>query len=526
MDIYESYFTEHLRLFPVAATFLGDHRWDDRFENVYSAEHQSRHRAMLCRYLSRLPRRSGDDLEVEAFRYALEMELESFAHPLHLLPLSQMHNVFLDMTEVVLNHQVLGTASDLEALRRRMREFHRAAHTQIERLKEGMNARIVLPRVVAEQVVEQLQTLLRDRPYTTRSLPQRLARGVRDVMESTFTPALRRTIAFLRETYLPACRETVGCAALPGGVAMYDYLVRRNTTLRRVSVAALHRVGVRETARIAAEKKALAATLPIKDLKNGFVKSSRREVLGMYRAQQRRIAARVLPDNFGDLHPRHDYVVKAVPRHEEASQSTAYYVAPSMDGRRPGAFYVNLRNLSEHPSHKAEVLSLHEGSPGHHFQIALAMEGDTPKYRVHGGWDAYVEGWGLYVEGLGEYADGYGRLGKYDYELMRAIRLIVDTGLHRMGWSAKRCRDMFRRLTDMTDSEIDAEIHRYIAMPGQALSYKVGELHILDARRRYLEGRADVCAAVREFHHRVLAAGPLPLWLLDKVLTDSAPSHF
>ena len=527
-DIYETYFQSYLQLFPITATFLGQPKWDDRFTDIYSREHRMENMTLLHSTLEELEvfEMTGVTLEHRAFRYALEMTLEGYQYPLECLPLSQMNNIFLVMTEIIRDYQKIGTHRELKRFRRRMREFRTAADSQVGCLLEGMQRGIVLPRVIAEQVQTQLHTLLRDKPYLKREVPSRLRKAFRRILDKYFTPAIQYTIMFMDQYYLPMCRETLGYGSLPGGDAMYDYLARLHTTLEKIDVHEIHGMGISETARILEEKETLAKTLPIQDLMNHkeFIPSSREEILELYRAEQKEIAHEILPYYFGTLRPIQDYDIKAVPDYSEEFQTTAYYMPPSLDKSQKGTFYVNLRNLKEHPTYKTEVLSLHEGNPGHHFQIAISLDLGIPNYRAYGDWNAYFEGWGLYTETLGTYRDGYGRLGKYDYELMRSIRLIVDTGIHEMGWSVDKCRDLFRSCTDLVESEIDAEIYRYIAMPAQALSYKIGELHILRNRAEYFKIHGEGKTQYQQFHRNIIEAGPLPLWLLghneqDEIVT-------
>ena len=236
----------------------------------------------------------------------------------------------------------------------------------------------------------------------------------------------------------------------------------------------------------------------------------------------------ILPKYFGNLFPKEDYLIKPVPKFNEEFSSTAYYMPPSIDNKRNGVFYVNMRNLHEHPIYNQEVLTLHEGNPGHHFQISLAQNNSKiPKFRSFdpGLLNAFIEGWGLYCETLGEYRDGYSLMGRYNFEIMRAARLVIDTGIHSFGWTFKRARKFLGDVTNLPESELDVEIYRYISIPGQALSYKIGEIAILEARDKYLASKTDNNRdndnendKLIEFHQKLIDLGPLPLWLLNSAL--------
>lgn len=521
-SIYERYFRDHLAAFPLTATLLGEHRWDGECTDIYSEEHHQAYQMTLQRYSKELEQLVGDNLpniEQRAFRYQLDMSLESYDYSFELLPISQMNNIYTMMTELIRDYQTVTDTKGLEQLRSRMKGFQNLANSLNKRLLQGMKEGIVQPKCITEQVIQQLETLLQDQPYLDKPVPDSIRPSFQRLMNRRFTPAIEETLEFLKKYYLHLSRDTIGYGNLPNGKAMYKFLLRQNTTREDLSVEDVHQIGISETSRILTAKEALADTLPIKDLMgNGdFVLKSREAVLEMYRAEQDRIHRDILPRYFGSLAPKRDYKIEAVPKYTEEFQSTAYYIPPSLDGARQGTFYVNLRNLEEHPTYKAEVLSLHEGNPGHHFQIALSVDRGVPNYRAYGDWTAFFEGWGLYTENLGDYRDGYSKLGKYNYELMRSIRLVVDTGIHMMGWSVEKCRGLFKSATDLVESEIDAEIYRYISMPGQALSYKIGEKSILDIRDAFLEkhrgdqGRKN---AIQAFHQKLLLTGPLPLGLL------------
>jgi uncharacterized protein (DUF885 family) len=427
------------------------------------------------------------------------MDLEAYDHPFHLLPIDQMNNVFLIMVECLLEHQPMETHTHMTDLSKRLAEFQVAVVSLLECLQEGIRTRVVLPRLICRQVIQQLQTLLNDKPYLKRQTP--LRDKYLTSVRRYFLPAVRNTLSFLEGTYLGACRRSVGYTSLPNGPAMYDYLVRLHTTLLSYDDKSMYARAYNETRRLFREKQQLSRRLPSQPVE---LPSSREEAIEWYEEQKRLVNETVLPKYFGTLRPQEDYEIRSVPSYMEEFSSTAYYTPPSLDGTRRGTFYVNTRNLSEHPRHKLEVLTLHEGNPGHHFQIALSMDLGIPRYRVFSNWNAYIEGWGLYCETLGEYKDGYSRLGKYDYELLRSIRIIVDLGIHKYGWSLRVCRRLLATYTDLAATEIDAEVSRYVAMPGQALSYKVGEWSILALRS----------GSIQEFHKRILRAGPLPLWLL------------
>ena len=417
--------------------------------------------------------------------------------------------------------QPLKTQEDLDRFRERMREFSNSVPSLLARMREGAETGIVLPREITSQIIDQLQLLDKTRPYLEASNSEHF----QDTMNRYFIPNLTSCLQFIKEYYLPRSRDSIGLTDLPNqvGERMYRYLVSFHTTRDNLGSDEIHRIGLGEVERILEESEALRDTLPIPDFEDNpkFYPKSRGKVLEMYRKVKRRIARDVLPYFFGKLRPKQDYTIKAVPKYREKYAAGAYYQSPSLDGKRGGVFYANLSNIKEHPTYCAEALCLHEGNPGHHFQLTLAQEYKVPHFRQFAGWTSFTEGWGLYSETLGSYRDKYSMMGRYEYELIRAARLVIDTGIHYYGWDYPTSYQFMRKIfPKMEDSEIKRVIYRYCATPGQALAYKIGELAILEIRKKIVEVEGDSEATLQRFHKRLLRIGPVPLSLLEKYMLD------
>ena len=348
-----------------------------------------------------------------------------------------------------------------------------------------------------------------------------------NLIQTGILPAYQRFARFFNEEYLPACHETVGAWALPNGRAFYDYRVAHYTTTT-LSADEIHQIGLDEVARIRSLMDEVIAEVQFDGSFEEFLHFLRtdpqfyfetgEEILREYR----NIAKRIDPELvklFGKL-PRMPYGVKAIPAASAPDTTTAYYFPPAADGSRAGYFYANLYRPEVRPKYEMEALTVHEAMPGHHLQIALAQElGDLPEFRRFNGYTAFVEGWGLYSESLGDelglYTDPYSRFGQLTYEMWRAVRLVVDTGLHAKGWSRQQAIDYFKANAGKAEHDIINEIDRYIAWPGQALAYKIGELKI-QALRREAEQALDEQFDIRGFHDTVLGAGAIPLNLLER----------
>jgi len=400
---------------------------------------------------------------------------------------------------------------------------------------------IVHPRVVMAKVVPQLDALIavdtetsvfhgpvemipRDWPAADRF---RLKVAIGILIEEDLNPAYARLRDFIRDEYLPACRETVGWSSLPGGAEWYASEVRRHTTTA-LSPAEIHAIGLAEVARIRAGMEQVMREVGFKGTLAEFFRYVQREpafyfaspadVLTAFERLKKQIDAE-LPRLFS-VTPKADYEVRAVEAFRAASAAGGSYQGPSADGARPGIFYVNTYNLKAQPIYGIETLSLHEAAPGHHFQVSIQQElTGLPRFRRFEGNVAYDEGWALYSESLGRelglFSDPMQWYGRLSDEMLRAMRLVVDTGLHAEGWSRERAIRYMQDNSSLAASDVEAEVERYIVMPGQALGYKIGDLRIQALRRRAEESlgsRFDV----REFHAAVLTDGALPMDVLEK----------
>jgi uncharacterized protein (DUF885 family) len=340
-------------------------------------------------------------------------------------------------------------------------------------------------------------------------------------------PAYQKLYAYLLRDYLPAGRKEIGASTMPDGEAYYAHEIRRHTTTSKTA-REIHETGLAEVARIRRQMEEIIRKVRFKGGFDDFVKFLRTDARFYYKTAAdllegyRDICKRVDPELirlFGTL-PRTPYGVIPTPDFEAPTSTTAYYRPGSPEGARPGYFVANTYRLETRPKYEMEALAIHEAVPGHHLQISLAQElTGVPKFRRHGGFTAFVEGWGLYSESLGDemgfYADPYSKFGQLTYEMWRAVRLVVDTGMHAFGWSRQRAIDFMKANTAKTEHDITVEIDRYIVWPAQALAYKTGELKIKELRARAqkeLGERFDL----RKFHDAVLLAGALPLDLLEK----------
>ena len=546
--LFEAYFEETLRLNPVLATSIGDPRYNDRFEVSISPEWRARAEKLDRDYLERVkaidPKLlSGQDLlSYEIFRAGRELDLEGYRYPSHLIPLNQFYSTpnFFAQLGSGGGLQPFETVKDYDDFLKRLDGFVAWTDQAIVNMREGIAKGYTLPRVLGERVLPQLQAHVVAKPEDSlyfgpvRDMPadfsaadrERLTAAYRAAIETKVVPSYRRLHDFRRDEYLPKSRTSVGLDALPDGKAWYEYNVRDVTTTD-YTPAQIHEIGLSEVARIRGEMKGVMEKVGFKGTLDEFfvflntdpqfVHPSREALVQGYVDIKNRVNPE-LPRLFETL-PKADYEVRAVEPFREKSAAGGSYQAASEDGSRPGIFYANAYDLKARPKWAMEALSLHEGNPGHHFQITLQREQkDLPKFRRFGGYTAYSEGWGLYAESLGPelglYVDPYQYFGMLEGELFRAIRLVVDTGLHSKGWTREQVLDYIEENSATSEARRVSETERYIAIPGQALAYKIGQLKILELRsraQRELGDRFDL----RKFHTVILADGPLPLDVLE-----------
>jgi uncharacterized protein (DUF885 family) len=547
-ELVDAYFEDYLRLNPLVATSIGDPRYDDRFEVSISSEWRVRAERTEVEYLAKVrridkSRLAGQDLlTYQVFESARERELEGFQFPGYLIPLNQFYSV--PNTFALLGsgngQQPFKTPEDYEKFLRRLDGFVAWTDQAIVNMREGIVRGYTLPKVLTERTLPQLQAQVVARPEDSvywgpiRNMPasfsaedrERITVEYRGAIEGKVVPTYRRLHDFMRDEYLPHCRTTDGMGALPDGDRWYRYRVRQVTTTD-LTPEQIHQIGLSEVKRIQGEMGAVMKQVGFQGSLDEFFRFLNNDPQFVWPSAEALIAGYVdiknrvdpqLPKLFGVL-PKADYEVRAVEPFREKSAAGGSYQAASEDGSRPGIFYANTYDLKARPKWAMEALSLHEGNPGHHLQISIAREQkELPKFRRFGGYTAYSEGWALYAESLGPdlgmYKNPYNYFGRLEGELFRAIRLVVDTGLHAKGWTREQVLAYIDENSATSEARRVAETERYMAIPGQALAYKIGQMRISELRgraERELGPRFDI----RRFHDAILVDGALPLDVLE-----------
>lgn len=544
--LFAEYWDDELRAGPLEATFLGDHRYDDRLADLSDAAHEARvkrdreHRQALEKIAP--DKLSADErIDREVLRFTLDDRIEGERFRDRLIPITQQDGIHLQFAQSV-NFHPSATVGDLENYVRRLHAFPRLVDQTIALMRQGMAEKRMPPRITMAKVVPQLRDLapkkpeesplwgivakLKDWPEADRD---HATVAVRQAIADKVSPAYAKLAAFVETDYLPACRESVGLWDSPEGDVHYAFRARSFTTTT-LSPEQIHEVGLTEMARIREAMEAIRKKVGFTgDLKAFFQKlkddpklknQSEEEILGRYRAIFEAIDAK-LPDLFGHL-PRTDYGIRPIEAYRAKAAAAGYYYPAPEDGSRPGYFYVNTSDPTSRTTYTMQALAYHEGVPGHHLQFSLAMEvPGRPAFRKFGYVPAFSEGWGLYSEGLprevGLYTDPYAEFGQLEYSAWRAGRLVVDTGLHQKRWSRDQAITYLEENTAVPRIEIVSEVDRYIAWPGQALAYKIGELKIREIRAQ-AERRLGTKFDVRAFHDRLLSLGSVPLSVLERFM--------
>jgi uncharacterized protein (DUF885 family) len=529
---------------PTWASSLGDRRWNDRWPDISAEAIQKRqdHARTALQTLNKIDRASlspADQLNYDLFKKETEADIAGFKFRMHLLPIHQREGI---QTEDELGERLrFETLKDYEDWIARLRAFPAYMDQTIALMREGVKAKVLWPRKVLERVPTQLDKQIVPDPEESpffkplTKFPSeistadrdRLAKAAREAIDDAVIPAFEKLKGYFTSEYLPASFPQVGVWQMPEGAELYTYLARRSTTTD-LTPQQIHEKGLSEVARIRAEMEKITKQVGFTGTLQEFFTKLRtesqfyyktpEELLEAYRAMSKRIDPNLV--KVFKTMPRMPYGVIPIPDKIAPDTTTAYYSQPAADGSRAGHYYVNLYKPETRPKWEMMALSLHEAVPGHHFQIALAMElGEIPKFRRFGGYTAFVEGWGLYAESLGEdmdlYDDPYSKFGQLVYEMWRAVRLVVDTGMHQMKWDRQKAIDYFIANAAKSENDIVNEIDRYLIMPAQALAYKIGELKIKELRARAKRELGDKFE-IREFHDVVLLSGAVPLDILER----------
>ncbi|MFL6466928.1 MAG: DUF885 domain-containing protein [Pyrinomonadaceae bacterium] len=528
---------------PTFASFLGDKRYNDRWadQSIAAFDRRQQYRIGILGRIKKINRGQlspTDQLNYDLFQKDLEEAIEGNRFHAYLMPLSQSGGIQTqdELAEFISFDKV----KDYEDWIARLNAFPGYMDQTIALMRQGQEEKVLRPSVVMGRVPAQIDKQIVSDPEKSsfyapfKSFPkdisaadqQRLREAGKAAIAANVVPTYRKFKDYFVREYLPASLPEAGVWQLPNGAEYYAFLARSYTTTK-LTPEQIHQKGLTEVARIRGEMEKIKTQVGYRGSLQDFFKYLRtdkkffyktpEELLDAYRALTRRVDPELVKV-FKTL-PRTPYGVVSIPENIAPDTTTAYYNSPAADGSRAGRYYVNLYKPEVRPKWEMMALSLHESVPGHHLQLALQQElGELPNFRKYGGYTAFVEGWGLYAESLGEemglYDDPYSKFGQLTYEMWRAVRLVVDTGMHYYKWDRQKAIDYFKENAAKTDQDIVNEIDRYISDPGQALAYKIGELKLKELRARAKLALGERFS-VREFHDVVLLSGALPMDILE-----------
>ena len=556
--ILDNYYEDGLKLNPLSATWAGDSRYNNSFPNTLTDEYKNELKSYYKGYSDKIAQYNDADLSETdkmskaVLKWECDINLERLNFREELLPIDQFSSVNLIIGQFASGSsaQPFKTVEDYNNWLERLDGYLKWLDTAEIRMKEGIDSGYVLPKSLIIKILPQLKSLTETDPgkqlfYTpVRNFPasftdqekQELTKAYTEMITGKIIPAYKKLLNFMSTDYLAAGRETSGIDAIPNGQAYYNYLIKYYTTTN-MTADEIHQLGLSEVARISSEMEKVKTEVGYKgDLKSffDFVRNNKKlmpftepqQVIDHFYAIEKKEMPQI--DKLFDLKPKTLFEVKRTEAFREKSAS-AEYNPGSLDGTRPGIFYVPIPDVTKYNICSDESLFLHEAIPGHHFQISLTQESKTlPMFRKTLWYSAYGEGWALYCESLGKelglYTDPYQYFGMLSEEMHRAIRLVVDTGIHSKGWTREQAINYSLDREAESKDAITAEIERYMSIPGQALSYKIGQLKIRELRTMAENGLGNKFD-IRQFHNQVLETGCIPLALFEDYMNKWIASY-
>ncbi|UCH80597.1 MAG: DUF885 domain-containing protein [Nitrospiraceae bacterium] len=548
-DFLKKYWEYVLEQNPAFATYIGDHRYNSRLDDLseVSIDKQADHIKGLLSEAENMDEsilNDDDRLNLHLIKKSISNQIRMHTFKTHYIPLDQMQGPHLDFPQIIEFHP-FRNVRDARDYIARLHAYPTQIDQVIELLRQGIKHKITAYKKVIENTMVQVETFSQFTPEQSPLFTpvkklnnilsdqdlQEITVAIKDAISSHVTPAYRKLFDYLSRDYIDRCREKEGLWALPDGNEMYRFYAEYHTTTS-LSPEEIHSKGKSEVARISRgineimEEVGFSGTIRefadyVKNRKDLYPENGD-EILECYRDILTHMDKK-LPDFFGHL-PKASYDIKAIEGYREQAAPAAYYYPPPKDFSRPGYFYANTFKPEQRPKFIMEALAYHEAVPGHHLQIAIMQEQkEMPDFRRHEGSTAFIEGWALYAEKLsremGFYQNVFSEYGRLLMEIWRAVRLVVDTGLHHYKWTRDEAIAYCRENSGEEEHEIEVEVDRYIAMPGQALAYKIGELRILELREK-ARNTLGPSYDIRLFHDRLLEKGALPLYELERIMTD------
>lgn len=516
--MFDRYFNDVLKITPSFASFLGDRSRDGEVEISISPEFRNQHLSLLYKYRTLLdkyePSTPEEDIDSLLLGYTLKTEFDSLEYQYHLLPISSFNNFITEFTFMDVTMYPKNTKQQLARHKCYMRYIEQA----VTNMREGMRKGYVLPKIICYRVMEDIDAYLEKKSYLVND-------KLKAFFEREYRPCIENFLHFMRYEYYQQCRDTIGIYDVPKGKKMYMNDLIQSNTLKMLP-SEIFQLGKREVRRITMELKKLIPMIypndprmdvlifihKMRDNPKYYLKDGK-AIFEIFKKTQEQLRQTLVRDNFYDqVRP---YEMRKVPKMMEMSAAGAFYYPGN--AKRPGRFYINVRDPKENPLYAVETLTIHEGEPGHHYQFQYMLDKKLPLHRIFGvEGNSFAEGWALYVESLSESIDPITQFGRLTYEMFRAVRCVVDPGIHYYKWSYDKALRYMKRYLAMKESELESELYRYICIPGQATSYKVGEKFFLRMRNIYLKNNPH--KTIKDYHQLILENGVLPLEVVEKII--------
>ena len=528
MPIYDKYFDEYINLTPSLNDYLNLSKYKflkNKLENPYSLEYKFKNIELFNKYISKLNKIKYPTIYEHVLYYICTENLKYYNYKFNLTPINHQENLIYDLLECANGNgiYIFYNKSDYSKFIDKISIFSEIVDSIITNMTNGIKHKYTLPKIMTSKLIAQLKDLITNKSYINSNIKFKLDFDFNKKCGEIFKPPIIKLIDFLETEYLNQCRNTIGMCYQPNGYNEYKYLIKLSTTLDNIKADDIHKYGLQEVTRIYSEMNKIKDKMnfngTLKEF-NNFLRQkkdinfkSSEELLQSYKDEIQSINRTIMKTQFHD-NIKGRCKILGIPKYNEEYSPEAYYIPSDIERQRSAKFYINLKNIKNNSKMEVESLTLHETLPGHHYQITYVNENDNiPLFLKAYNNDAYQEGWALYCENLGKYKTYESYFGKLILELLRAIRLVVDTGIHYYGWSYSKAFKYIKKYSFDSDENIKSQIDRYIVLPTQALSYKIGEKIILELKSKFKKKGGNS----KDFHRKILEHGPLPLEMLIKL---------
>ena len=540
MKLFNDFINDYFKLAPLNATYVGINDYNDKLKNYYAEKDLGIYFQFLKKYLKlvnielkKVNLSNKNNRYLKVLKYRIEMDIENYKFNFHYLPINSYHNPILSWVKLCSGDGFINlkTVKEFNDFIKRTDIFCNNIDSMIDRMDDGIKNDMVQPKKVMLKIVKDLENVIKNENYilNKKDIPKTVYKEYQTVIIYKFTKQIKKLIKYIKTVYIKKCHNGFGLKYIKNGPKMYEYLVRYHTTLKNPNIKEIHKLGLLEIERIQNDMdelyqkysniyKDLVHYDKLKNDKTQIFKSEQ-EIISSYKKLRIKLNNTVLKEYFDENEKVNiNYDIKKIPEYLQENSTGAYYQRSNIDHSRKGAFYINTNLKDKHYKYNSYSLSAHEGNPGHHYQISYSNDMKNPLFiSFYEDETAYIEGWGLYAEFLGrEYLlkkkillkdEIYDLFGSYNMEMLRAVRLVIDTGIHYYGWDYKKCHNFMKKYVDLGEKDLENEIYRYSLYPGQALAYKIGELKFKELKEK---NKKDI----KKFHHNILKFGSCPLFLL------------